>query len=84
MKLARDRERVEPKIRAFYHEGNPWRPLEIKPLDTNLLIKAEDPFVTLYVTLANFEQIPITLERTDDAFLVDWEAFSGYGGDDLG
>lgn len=78
--LIRDRERLEPKIRAFYSATNPWRPLEIRnKLDKDETFAVDGNFIVLTLTLANFDTAPISLERKGESFLVDWESFTGYG-----
>lgn len=78
--LVRDRERVEPKIRAYYHADNPWHPIEINnKFEPGDHFTADGEFIIIQLVLANFDEIPISFERKGDTFLVDWESFVGYG-----
>ncbi|HEX2750358.1 MAG TPA: hypothetical protein VHM91_20295 [Verrucomicrobiales bacterium] len=80
LKHVRDRARVEPKIRAFYHKDNPWHPIEIRnTFDPAESVKVDGNFITFQLSLANYDEVPIGLERKGDAFLVDWECFTAYG-----
>ncbi len=78
--LVRDRQRVEAKVRAYYTTERPWKPLEInnrfEPSDQ---FTVDGDFIVLQLVLANFDEMPISLERKGDTFLVDWESFTGYG-----
>jgi hypothetical protein len=69
--LVRDRARVEPKIRAYYTPQRPWKPLEInnkfEPSDE---FTVDGDFIVLQLVLANFDELPISLERRGDCFLV--------------
>lgn len=78
--LVRDRERLEPKIRAYYSGENPWKPIEIRNNQAvDEAFAVEGDFIVLTLSLANFDDQPISLERKGDSFLVDWESFTGYG-----
>jgi hypothetical protein len=79
LKLVRDRERVEPKIRAWYSQDNPWKPIEVRAFEPGETVRVSGEFITFDLDLPNFEKIPIGLERNGSAFLVDWECFVGYG-----
>jgi hypothetical protein len=78
--LVRDRARVEPKIRAHYTAANPWRPIEInnefKP-DDAIIVDGE--FIVLDLHLPNGDTIPLTMVRSGETFLADWESFTGHG-----
>ena len=78
--LVRDRERVEPKIRAYYTPEKPWKPLEINnTFEPGDQFTVDGDFIVLQLVLANFDQLPISLEHRGDKFLVDWESFTGWG-----
>jgi|GEM_PF-2826865 len=78
--LVRDRERVEPKIRAWYTAEKPWKPIEINnKFDPSDVFTVDGDFIVLQLILANFDEMPISLERNGKDFLVDWESFTGYG-----
>ena len=78
--LVRDRQRVEPKIRAYYTAERPWKPIEINNrFDPSDLFTVDGDFVVLQLVLANYSEMPVSFERKGDSFLADWESFTGYG-----
>jgi len=77
--VVRDRVRVEPKIRAFYTETNPWRPIEINnAFQAGDSVMVDGEFIVVDLQLPNGDTMPVTMERTGDTFLADWESFTGY------
>jgi hypothetical protein len=80
LNVVRDRARVEPKIRAWYHKDNPWHPIEIRSnFDAAGTVVVKGNFITFNLSLANYEEVPIGLEQVGTQFLVDWECFTAYG-----
>ena len=78
--LVRDRQRVEPKIRAYYTAERPWKPVEINnKFDPSDLFTVDGDFIVLQLVMANFDELPISFERKGDTFVADWESFTGYG-----
>ena len=78
--LVRDRQRVEPKIRAYYTAERPWKPIEINnKFEPSDMFTVDGDFIVLQLLLANFDEMPISFERKGDTFLADWESFTGYG-----
>ena len=78
--LVRDRQRVEPKIRAYYTAERPWKPIEINnKFEPSDMFTVDGDFIVLQLVLANFDEMPISFERKGDTFLADWESFTGYG-----
>lgn len=78
--LVRDRQRVEPKIRAYYTAERPWKPLEINnKFEPSDVFTVDGDFIVLPLILANYTEMPLSLERKGDTFLADWESFTGYG-----
>ncbi len=77
--LVRDRERVEPKIRAWHTGPREWRPMEInnrfEAVDASAV---EGDFIVINLQLPSGGTRPLTLERHGDGFLADWESFTGY------
>ena len=78
--LVRDRERVEPKIRAYYTAERPWKPIEVNnKFEPSEMFTVDGDFIVLRLVLANYAEMPISFERKGDTFLADWESFTGYG-----
>lgn len=78
--FVRDRVRVEPKIRAYYTEANPWRPIEINnAFEPNDQVALTGEFIVVTLELPNRGVLPLTMERAGNGFLADWESFTGYG-----
>jgi hypothetical protein len=78
--LVRDRQRVEPLLRAHYTPEHPWTPFEIRnTFEASERAGIEGNFIHLELSKLNFETVDIVLERTGESFLVDWESFTGHG-----
>ncbi len=78
--LVRDRERVEPKIRAYYTAERPWKPVEINnKFEPSDMFTVDGDFIVLQLVLPNYAEMPVSFERKGDTFLADWESFTGYG-----
>lgn len=77
--LIRERERVEPLLRAWYAKKpealNPFEPRR-KPEFAEL--KAVRNFVVFSLELPDYSRHPIALEKTPEGFLVDWESYAVY------
>jgi hypothetical protein len=79
VKVIRDRERVEPKVRAYYTKSRPWIPFELRNMDKEILdVTADANFLVIPLPLANFDNRIISMEKTDEGFKVDWESFEGW------
>ncbi len=78
--LVRDPERVTPAILAYYDRENPWQPL---PATTHLIQEpppfADGNYLVAVVELEFFKTIPVSFEKTDKGFMLDWESYVGYG-----
>jgi len=78
--LVRDRARVEPKIRAWHTGERAWQPMEISNrFDLTDTLMTDGEFIVLYLEFPHGETRPLTLERSGETFLADWESFTGYG-----
>ncbi len=78
--LVRDRERVEPKIRAYYTAERPWKPIEVNnKFEPSEMFAVDGDFIVLQLVLANYAEMPVSFERKGETFFADWESFTGYG-----
>lgn len=78
--MLRDRARVEKKVRAFYSEKNPWRPIEINnKFEPSEPVLADGEFVVVTLKLPHGDMQNLVVERSGESFLVDWESYTGHG-----
>lgn len=78
--LVRDRTRVAGKITAYYNTVHTWRPMEINnKFSPDDAVAVDGDFIVVSLELPNGDSLPLTLERSGETFLADWEAFTGYG-----
>lgn len=78
--LLRDRARVEPKVRAFYSDKNPWRPIEINnTFEPSEPVLPDGEFAVVTLKLPNGDTQNLVVERSGESFLVDWESYTGHG-----
>ncbi len=78
--LIRDRERVEPLLRAYYTKRRPWEPFDIRnKFEAADFASINGNFIFIDLILLNFETRLLLLERRGESFLADWESFTGHG-----
>jgi len=78
--LVRNRPAVEPLLRARYTEANPWKPPGMRrDVAQDGSVVTSGNLIVAGWEGADFSILTTSLEWTGKTFLVDWEAFTGYG-----
>jgi hypothetical protein len=75
----RDRKRVMPLIKEYYgRDGQEFRPLRWKAIGEDQGVSVLGEMRAVLVTLDDYSQRQIGLEKTTRGFRVDWESWVGY------
>ena len=75
----RNRERVLPLMKGYYaRPGHEFRPEVCRTIGEDEGAFVEGAMAAILVTLGDFSQRQIALQKTEDGFLVDWESWVGY------
>jgi hypothetical protein len=77
--LIREPERVIPLMDKYYQEQTPFTPPTYRRLPLEEDTRVDKRFIGVKMEDAAFQNFVVTLEKTPQGYLVDWESFVKYG-----